>query len=127
MPGMILAYLKDEIKNAIEENLKADGATIVTTEKLPVELAVSEEFTPEKIRQVGRQAGADFVVWGSLTWIDEQYSVDANLIKTVVAEPFRSYFVAGKGVETVPGTVANLSRDLAFHIFKREKVRWGAN
>jgi len=120
--GDDLAYLKDEIKNAIEENLKADGATIVTTEKLPVELALSEEFTPEKIRQVGRQAGADFVVWGSLTWIDEQYSVDANLIKTVVAEPFRSYFVAGKGVETVPGTVANLSRDLAFHIFKREKV-----
>lgn len=120
--GDDMAYLKDEIKKAIEKKLKADGAAIVTTEKLPVELEAGREFTPEKIRQAGRKAGADFVIWGSLTWIDEQYSIDAKLINTAAAEPFRSYYVADKSVETVPVTVAKLSRELAFHIFKREKV-----
>ncbi|MEA3232893.1 MAG: hypothetical protein U9Q05_14150, partial [Thermodesulfobacteriota bacterium] len=120
--GDEMAYLKDEIKKAIEKNLKAEGATIVTSGKLPVKLEAGREFTPDRIRQVGREAGGDFVVWGSLTWIDEQYSIDAKLIEIAADEPARSYYVANKGIETVPVTVTELSRDLAFNIFKREKV-----
>lgn len=117
-----MAYLSSEIKKALEVKLKSDGATIVSSKDFPQGWGVNEKIDPEKIRGVGRQAGADFVLWGSLTWINEQYSIDASLINTATEDPPRSHYVANKGVETVPATVAELSRDLGFTIFKREKV-----
>ncbi len=117
-----MAYLGGEIKKALEAKLKTDGATIVSSESFPPGWGDKEKMDPEMIRLAGRQAGADFVLWGSLTWIGEQYSIDANVIQTITEDSPRSVFAADKGVETIPATVAALSRDLGYTIFKQEKV-----
>lgn len=119
-----MAYLGNEIKKALEINLKADGATIITPDH-----SVSGQATdgkgkmdPQLLRQAGRQLGADFILWGSLTWVDGQYSIDSHLIQTLTEDAPRSFYAAGKGIATIPTTVAELSKELGFTLFKREKV-----
>ncbi|RUA03133.1 MAG: outer membrane protein assembly factor BamA [Deltaproteobacteria bacterium] len=124
--GEEMAYLEDDIRKVIEKRLSADGAEIVTLKPLPGEAKISSDIDPEKIRQIGIEAGADFVVWGSMTWIDGQYSIDAKVMSPFstdpVLDPIRTYFISGHGIENIPNTITGLSRQLAFHIFKREKI-----
>ncbi len=120
--GSEMSYLKDDIKKAIEKRLSSDGATIVEMKSVSNDVKTAIENDPESVRQMGLNARADYVVWGSLTWIDEQYSIDAKLINITTSDPVRTYFVSGHGIENIPNTITELSRELAFHIFKREKV-----
>ncbi len=120
--GEKMAYLKDEIPKAIANKLSTDGAAIVKVPLVPPDGKSPDTLDPEQIRKAGRAAGADYVIWGSMTWIDDQYSIDAKLVDTATAQPVRSYFASGRGIENIPHTVADLSRELGFHVFKRVKV-----
>jgi outer membrane protein insertion porin family len=120
--GDEMAYLNDEIRKAIEKKLSSDGASIVKIAPVAGITDATGGLDPETVRKIGLEAGADYVVWGSLTWIDGQYSIDTKLIDTASTDPVRSYFSSGNGIEKIPSTMTELSRELSFHIFKQEKV-----
>jgi outer membrane protein insertion porin family len=71
---------------------------------------------------LGVQGGADYVVWGSLTWIGQQFSMDAKTIKTFGKAAPKVFFVEGQGIETLLGKVKELADLIGMKIFQREKV-----
>ena len=117
-----LSYLQSEISEAIKKHLKQEDAIILEPEIAKDSQWNKRVKTREEIRNLGIQAGADYVVWGSMTWIGQKFSLDAKLIESLGARPPHTMFIHGEGIESLPGTVKELARDLGMKLFKREKV-----
>jgi len=117
-----LEYLKDEIPEAIKQQLAADGANarVLDPETAAAWRQASE--TDAELARLAIQTGADFVVKGSLTWIGQNYSLDARLLPSDGSRPARVFTAVGSGVENLPGTVKKLARDMGLSIFKRERI-----
>jgi len=115
-----LAYLASEIPKVIKKHLKEDGAVILEPDYVfstPVESMTSDDF-----RRFGIKTGADYVVWGSMTRIGRQFSLDIKTIASFGEEPAYVAFKEGEKIETLPGIVKDLSRSLGLKIFKQEIV-----
>jgi len=116
------SYMEAEIPQLIRKHLKMEGATVIDPDTVP---EFSWEETAESIddiRNIGIQSGADYVVWGSLTWIGKKYSLDAKMIEPFGEEPPKVFFVEGEGIENLLGTVKQLSQNLGIKLFKRERI-----
>lgn len=117
-----LGYLSADIPKVLKKHLAADGALIVEPAAIPDDLWKTAGFKIDEIRDFGRDADADFVIWGSMTWIGQQYSLDTRLLNLALVGGPESFYVAGEKIENLPKTTQQLARDLGARIFKREKV-----
>jgi len=115
-----LDYLKDQVPQLIQLHLERDGATIV---KPDIAAAASgKELTLEAIRLLGSQKTADVVIWGSLTWLGQNFSLDAKMVDVSSDKSPASFFSEGEGVENLPAAVKSLSDAISSRLFKREKI-----
>ncbi len=117
-----LAYLRDDIPAAMRQQFEEEGAN---ARVLDPETAAAWSRTGEGDADVARlamQTGADFVVRGSLTWIGQNYSLDARLLPSAGDRPVKAFSAVGQGVETLPGTVKKVARDMGLTIFRRQQI-----
>lgn len=120
-----LSYLKAEIPYVIKKHLKQDGADVIALESifgLPDYLDKQTAAGIDAIRNIGVKNGADYIVWGSLTWIGQKFSLDVKMIESFGQSPPKIFYVEGKGIENLLGSVKELSGDLGIKLFKREKI-----
>jgi outer membrane protein insertion porin family len=115
-----LAYLKDQVPQLVQRHLERDGATIVKPE-MPT-AASGKALTVEAIRLLGSQKNADVVIWGSLTWLGQNFSLDARMVEVSSENPPASFFSEGEGVENLPEAVKSLSEAISARLFKQEKI-----
>ncbi len=116
-----LEYLKDQVPQLIQRHLERDGATIVKPDIAPA-TALGKEPAIEAIRLLGSQKSADVVIWGSLTWLGQNFSLDARMVDVSSDKSPASFFSEGEGVENLPGAVKSLSDAISSRLFKREKI-----
>jgi len=74
------------------------------------------------IRQIGVETGAQYVVWGSLTWLGQNFSLDSKLLSSDKVEDPHVFSAEGEGVENLPATVKTLVQAMALKLFKRETI-----
>jgi outer membrane protein insertion porin family len=117
-----LSYLQAEIPQQIKKQLEQEGANVLVLDQLFIPVTKLGAMSPGEIRALVTQTGANFVVWGSLTWLGQNYSLDAKLLATAGEESPHVYSVEGQGIENLPGTVKKLSDDLSLKLFKRETI-----
>ncbi len=111
-----LSYMKTRIPEVIRGHLRDEGAVIVDPPEIIVGRSQSE------IQQMGLRQGADYVIWGSLTWIGETFSVDAKMIDIYGGKPLSTFYVEGKSIENLPLIVKELSSEFGMALFEREPV-----
>jgi outer membrane protein insertion porin family len=116
-----LEYLKDQVPQLIQRHLERDGATLVNPDTVPAS-ASGQELTIETVRMLGSQKNADVVIWGSLTWLGQNFSLDGRMVDTSSDAPPISFFSEGEGVENLPAAVKSLSDAISSKLFKREKI-----
>jgi outer membrane protein insertion porin family len=115
-----LEYLKDQVPQLIQRHMERDGATIV---KPDIATAASgKELKIETIRLLGSQKSADVVIWGSLTWLGQNFSLDARMVDVATDKPPASFYSEGEGVENLPAAVKSLSDAISSRLFKRDKI-----
>ncbi len=114
-----LQYLEGEILDIINGQFKNTGAEIIIPEMDPSEDPAGDIG---KVREIGRREDADFVIWGSSTWTEDQYSIDAKMIEMKRSGEPRSFFTEGKGLENLLSVVQKFARDLSMAILKQEKI-----
>ena len=90
-----LAYLQEEVPKIIIKNLSAEGATIIAS---PIQSVLAD---PIQIREMGVENGVDFIIWGSLTWIDQQFSIDVRVLSPFEETPVETLTVEGQGIEAL--------------------------
>ena len=117
-----LSYLQTEIPGVLANLLKQEGARVLVLDPKSVPLWKERIGSIAAIRKIGQQNGADFVVWGSLTLIDQAYSLDARILETYGQSPPTALFLEGQGIENLPATVKDLSADIGNRLFKRAQV-----
>ncbi len=117
-----LSYMQTEISDMIKKDLKQEGAVILKPEMILDFEREKHTETIEEIRNVGVKSGADYVVWGSLTWIGQKFILVAKMIESFGEESVGVLVKEGQGIGNVPGTVKQLVGDMSLKLFKREKV-----
>ena len=117
-----LSYLEKEIPTAIKNQLEKEGADVLILEREPASLQDIKAGKFSAARELGDQTGADYIIWGSLTWLGQSYSLDAKLLASTGSEGPQIFSVEGEGIENLPGTVKELVSRLALILFKRERV-----
>lgn len=117
-----LLYLQSEIPEAIAKNLEQEGARVLVLDRDSVPAWQERVESIEQIRKLGLQTGAEYILWGSLTWIGQQFSLDLKLISSLKDQKPNLFSKAGKGIENLPATVKEIVKDISFVIFKREII-----
>ena len=117
-----LSYLQNELPQVIKTQLEQEGARVLILDQESLDSRGIQIDRLEEIRELGLETGGDYIVWGSLTWIGQNFSLDAKLLSSSEAEKLQAYSVQGEGVENLPGTLADLVKELGLKLFKREKV-----
>jgi len=116
------SYMQTEISDRIKKDLKQEGIVILEPEIIPDFAWEKHTETIEGIRNVGVKSGADYVVWGSLTWIGQKFILVAKMIESFGEGSVGVFVKEGQGIGNVPGTVKQLVRDMSMKLFKREKI-----
>ncbi|MBT8365983.1 MAG: outer membrane protein assembly factor BamA, partial [Deltaproteobacteria bacterium] len=117
-----LSYLQKEIPQAIKTRLEQEGAKVLVIDQVSLESRNMRTDNLQDIREIGLQTGTDYVIWGSLTWIGQNFSLDAKLLSPAEDERPQLFSAQGEGVENLPATLNNLVDELGFKLFKREKI-----
>ncbi|ACL03484.1 outer membrane protein assembly complex, YaeT protein [Desulfatibacillum aliphaticivorans] len=117
-----LGYLSTQIPKELEKNLDREGAIASVGS-----VAVPEKTDPARmdiqaLRELGRKASADYLVWGSFSKVGNRYSLDAKVLSTYVESPIKAAYVEGYGMETLMGKVGELSKDVASKVLGRKTV-----
>lgn len=114
--------LSGQIIDVIEKQLKDQGVVIVEGGEFVKGLVGVEESGLNRLRRLGLNAGADSVIWGSLTRIGERFSLDVKVMDSYGDDPPEPVYVEGEGLETLLDSVQRVAKDLGIKIFRREKV-----
>lgn len=117
-----LAYLETEIPKVIGQNLTQEGATVLLPPEDFVSPTDKPDLSPANIRRTGEASGANFVVWGSLTMIGQQFSLDVRLLEVFNPNPPKVFSIVGQGLENLPLKVKELASDILVVIFEQKKI-----
>jgi len=117
-----LSYLKQQIPIVIKTQLEQEGAKLIILDQETLKSREMRIDSVAAIRQVGIENGSDYVIWGSLTWLGQNFSLDAKMLPLAKIENPQAFFAEGEGVENLPATVNALVKEMALRLFKRETI-----
>ena len=117
-----LSYLKQQIPEVIKTQLEQEGARILMLDQETLASRGFRTDSPAAIRQIGVETGGSYVIWGSLTWLGQNFSLDAKMLPAKKVEDPHVFSAEGEGVENLPATVKALVQQMALKLFKRETI-----
>lgn len=117
-----LSYLQQEIPKALSNQLEQEGAKVLVLDEDSLPSWKQQIKNIAQLREIGLQTGAQYVLWGSLTWIGQNFSLDVKLISSGDEEKPALFSKDGEGVENLPTSVKEITKDISLVIFKREKI-----
>ena len=117
-----LSYLQTDIPKVIGEQLQAEGAVLVEMKGSPQSDTTTIPSDVDKLREMGLNAGADSVIWGSMTRLGNHISLDTSMVNTVGNKPVQSVYEAGTGMESLRMVAKKTAEKLAQELFKRELI-----
>jgi len=114
--------LRTGIPEVLQKHLKQYGVTVLDVDE---QKGLSPENTAKgknQIRKFGMENGADHIIWGSMTWIGKQFSLDIKMMEVFGGGPPIVFSSAGKGIENLSHAVKKLTGDISLKLFKREVI-----
>lgn len=117
-----LSYLAEDIPKVIYEHLQAEGAITAETDQAQTAAALAETANVDTLKQFGLNAGVDSVIWGSMTRIGNDISLDINMVETVGTKPIFSIYESGSGMENLRAISKKAAEKLARQLFRRELI-----
>ena len=117
-----LSYLQSELPGALKTSLEQAGARVLLLDAESEPQWRQRVSSLEEIKKLGQQTGAAYIIWGSLTWIGQQFSLDLKLFESATGEAPSLFTTEGSGVENLPSTVEKVAQSLSSRIFKRKQI-----
>ena len=103
-----LSYLKQQIPEVIKSQLEREGARITIMDQETLRSRGMRVDSTAAIRQIGLETGGSYIIWGSLTWLGQNFSLDAKMLPSQEVENPHAFSAEGEGVENLPATVEAL-------------------
>ncbi len=117
-----LSQLGSQIPNQIKTRLKQDGAIIVEPSISSDGVAAAIKSGVPAIRALGVESGADWIIWGSITWIGQSFSMDMKLMESKGSARPEVYFNQGDGIEGLSGALQKISSSAGLKMFQWKTV-----
>ncbi|MFH1980569.1 MAG: outer membrane protein assembly factor BamA [Pseudomonadota bacterium] len=114
----------ERIDVALKNQLKREGAQILP---LPGDIkdaaAGQSQWTLKSLQEVGIRAGADYVIWGSLSWFGRQLSLDLKMMRpTGQTDAPWSYYVEGAGIDPLIGALRRVGSRISMRVLDRQLI-----
>lgn len=97
-----IGYLRSGVRDVLASRLYREGTVQIADAYDAAEakaLAEAQRVDLDRLRILGRGAGADYAVYGSVTTVGSGYSLDANVLSTSGDAPPRRHFAQGKALD----------------------------
>lgn len=118
-------YVRDALYDMLSSRMAVEKTLVILQESDVREVFSKyekEKITDEILKKAGMELGADYVLYGSLTYISETLSLDAKVLSIKREEqPIRSTS-QGKGMESLIPIVSQLTLDLNSQILGKEGI-----
>jgi len=117
-----LNYLKSQTADAVGRNLEKEGASLIKSDQLPDASQAIRTGDISTLQNIGLKAGADYIIWGSLTWLAQNFSIDSRMIDTTGGKSPTAFFSEGEGIENLAPAIKKITNDMGLRLFKRDKI-----
>lgn len=118
-------YVRDALYDMLSSRMAVEKPLVILKESSVRDVFSKyekEKITDEILKKIGMELGADYVLYGSLTYISETLSLDAKVLSIKREEqPIRSTS-QGKGMESLIPIVSQLTLDLNSQILGKEGI-----
>lgn len=118
-----LDYVKDALYDMISSRMAVEKNLIILKEsdvKSIFSRYEKEKVTDDILKKAGSELKADYVLYGSLTYISDTLSADAKILSIKREEPPIQSTSQGKGMESLIPIVSQIALDLNARILARE-------
>jgi outer membrane protein insertion porin family len=120
-----IGYLKQAIPQMLSTRLEQKGE-LYTVDKPRLQQylgrLVPKKMSEETAKTIGRETGAEFVIYGSLNKIGQQISLDTVLINTEGKVPAERFSTTADDMGALPAKIKELARSLYFKILGKQVV-----
>jgi outer membrane protein insertion porin family len=113
-----LSGMREPLMNMMTNSLKQEGFQPV----VPEEREGRPALTDTQARQLGEEVASTFTLYGSLSKIGDQISLDVRLVDVENKRPTVPIYVVKTGLENLAGAVADLAREVAIRILQKKKI-----
>jgi outer membrane protein insertion porin family len=114
-----LSALREPLMTMLTNSLKQQGFQPVSAVE---ELEGKPPTGDAQVRQVGGELGGSYALYGSLTKIGEQISLDARVVDVANIRATYPIYVAKTGLENLASAVADLVREVGIRILQKKKI-----
>lgn len=116
-----LSGLREPLMTLLNKGLRQQGFyPVPATGEL--EEAMRKQMSDALARQLGKDLGCSFALWGSFNKIGDHISLDVRLVDVGKRRPTVPIYVSKTGLENLASAVADLAQEISIRILKKEKV-----
>jgi outer membrane protein insertion porin family len=117
-----MAYLKTEIPDVLKKHLKSNGALVVESELSWMNSWPLRLNTIERIKTFGVEKSADYVLFGKLKQEEGELVLIIKLLDLNKDGKSKPFIKKGKGIETLPEMLDQVSREIAASMLNIEII-----
>ncbi len=114
-----IEYIRQGIADMLASRLSASDRIDVTSKDVVADLlkqADKKDLTPADVDRIGKQANADYVVWGSITKIGSSISIDGKLMNLAGAKSDVGVFTQSEKLDDVIPKINEFAQRIVAHI-----------
>ena len=120
-----LTYIQEGLLDMLGSRLSWEGKVVVLDKLLAKKAFESAqgEFNSRSARETGRELGADYILFGSLTMIGKSVSLDASMISQTGDKPPLSLNSQAKNLDGVVPQINSFAEQINSEVFQRAPDR----
>ncbi len=117
-----LAYLKKNVLETLYANLSQQKITLVPLAELEPWLNKAIPSAWDELRTVGKNLGADKIIFGSLTKIGQRLTLSGNLLEVHSDRPPLTFSLSEEGLENILKLTERFSKELTLKLSGLQKI-----
>ena len=115
-----MSFLRDGIYDMLASRLYKEGETeVLGRQRVEKALPAGGAVTESSARDLGRQLGADFILFGSLTVLGNSISVDSKMLDVAGTKPTMSFFEQSEDAGGIVTRVNRMAGEINDKMFGR--------
>jgi outer membrane protein insertion porin family len=114
-----LSALREPLMTMLTNSLRQQGFQPVSAAE---ELGGKPPTGDAQVRQAGGEMGGSYALYGSLTKIGEQISLDARLVDVANIRATYPIYITKTGLENLASAVADLVKEVGIRILQKKKI-----
>ncbi len=115
-----MSFLRDGIYDMLASRLYKEGETeVLSRQRVEKALGTGAAVTESNARDLGKQLGADFILFGSLTVLGNSISVDSKMVDVTGTKPTMSFFEQSEDAGGIVARVNQMASEINDKMFGR--------